>query len=125
MTKTTKGYSATPSVRLNELAGPLLKRAEQENVKPAEVIRRALKSYLQGSTTRRIEDTAGLLVELRALRSELHRIGLNFNQIARALNMEETVEREKILAAHMDLRRNFIEVQSLFEAVADDLAKTS
>lgn len=125
MTKTTKGYSTTPSVRLNELAGPLLKRAEQENVKPAEVIRRALKSYLQGSTTRRIEDTAGLLVELRAMRAELHRIGLNFNQIARALNMEETVEREKILAAHMDLRRNFIEVQSLFEAVADDIAKTS
>lgn len=124
MTKTTKGYSTTPSVRLNELAGPLLKRAEQENVKPAEVIRRALKSYLQ-ERARRIEDTAGLLVELRALRAELHRIGLNFNQIARALNMEETVEREKILAAHMDLRRNFIEVQSLFEAVADDLAKTS
>lgn len=124
MTKTAKGYSATPSVRLHELAGPLLKRAEQEDVKPAEVIRRALKSYLQGSV-RRIEDTAGLLVELRALRAELHRIGLNFNQIARALNMEETVEREKILAAHMDLRRNFIEVQSLFEAVADDLAKIS
>lgn len=123
MTKTTKGYSATPSIRLNDLAGPLLKRAEQENIKPAEVIRRALKSYLQGSA-RRIEDTAGLLVELRALRAELHRVGLNFNQIARALNMEETVEREKILAAHTALRRNFIEVQSLFEAVADDLAKT-
>lgn len=120
-----KGYSATPSIRLNELAGPLLERAEKENVKPAEVIRRALKSYLQGSTLRRVEDTAGLLVELRGLRAELHRIGLNFNQIARALNMEETVERAEILAAHMDLRRNFREVQNLFEAVADDLAKNS
>lgn len=123
MTKTKTESPVT--LRLHELGLAVDRRAAAETGGDrSKLIRRALKSYLQGSA-RRIEDTAGLLVELRALRAELHRIGLNFNQIARALNMEEPVEREKILAAHMDLRRNFIEVQSLFEAVADDLAKTS
>lgn len=111
-------------IRLQELGPEIERRAKSETKgNKSRLIRRALTVYLKGDR-QRVEDTAGLLVELRSLRSEFHRIGSNFNQIARALNMEDHVVQEEILAAHMALRREFNEVKILFEAVADDLAKT-
>ena len=110
-------------IRLQKLGPEIERRAKAETKgNRSRLIRRALKLYLKGDG-QRIEDTAGLLVELRGLRAEFHRIGSNFNQIARALNMEDPVAQEKILAAHMALRRGFNEVKILFEAVADDIAK--
>lgn len=111
-------------IRLQELGPEIERRAKAETGgNRSRLIRRALKMYLKGDG-QRVEDTAGLLMELRGLRAEFHRIGSNFNQIARALNMEDSVTQEKILAAHMELRRGFNEVKILFEAVADDIAKT-
>jgi len=111
-------------IRLQELGPEIERRAKAETGgNRSRLIRRAIKSYLKGDS-QRIEDTAGLLVELRGLRAEFHRIGSNFNQIARSLNMEDPVAQEKILTAHMELRRGFNEVKNLFEAVADDIAKT-
>lgn len=111
-------------IRLQELGPETERRAKAETGgNRSRLIRLALKSYLMGDG-QRVEDTTGLLVELRGLRAEFHRIGGNFNQIARALNMEDPVSQEKILAAHMELRREFNEVKILFEAVADDIAKT-
>jgi len=124
MAQTKKGYSATPSIRLNELAGPLLKRAEQENVKPAQVIRRALKLYLQDNALR-IEDTAGLRVDLRALRAEFHRAGDNLNQLAHFFNVHDTLDTSELAKAHFDLRRQFWEARQLLEAVIEDLRKSA
>ena len=122
MTKTKHDHPVR--IRLQELGPEIERRAKAETGgNRSRLIRRALKSYLEGDS-QRVEDTAGLLVELRGLRSEFHRIGSNFNQIARALNMEDPVVQEEILAAHMELRREFNEVKILFEAVADDIAKT-
>lgn len=89
MTKAKKDHPVR--IRLQELGPETERRAKAETGgNRSRLIRRALKSYLKGDG-QRIEDTAGLLVELRGLRTEFHRIGTNFNQIARALNIEDPV----------------------------------
>lgn len=117
-----KSYSATPSIRLNELAGPLLRRAEEEDTKPAEVIRRALKSYLEAP---RIADTAGLLAELRALRTDLARVGNNLNQIAHRFNTQEQADPgpHELETLFADMRRVFWDATQLTKAVIGELEK--
>lgn len=118
-----KSYSATPSIRLNELAGPLIRQAKKEQKKPAEVIRLALKHYLEGGAVR-IADTAGLVAELRALRSDFARAGNNLNQLAHYFNVHDTTDTQELRVIHDDLRRSFWEATQLLKAVHGELEKS-
>lgn len=110
-------------IRLKEL-GPLVDRyaAEATGGNRSEAVRTALKAFL---LDRRVIDPKGLIHELARLHSDFLRVGNNFNQIARAYNMDESLAPEEVRKTFTALRFEFRELQNLFEAVADELRKTA
>lgn len=117
-------YNNPVRVRLNKELGLLVDRyAEQETGgNRSKAVRIAVKAFL---LDRRVIDPRGLTEELHRLRSDLHRVGNNFNQIARALNMDDPIAADAINKTHDELRFQFKELQNLFEAVADAIRKTA
>jgi hypothetical protein len=111
-------------IRLRDLDPLVEQRAEAETGgNKSKLIRLALKSYLGGAS--RIADTAGLLAEVRALRTDLARIGNNLNQVAHRVNAEETTDPEELKTLFADMRRVFWDATQLTKTVIGELDKTA
>ncbi len=108
-------------IRLQELGPAIDRRAEAETGgNRSKLIRLALKSYLGAP---RIADTAGLITEVKAIRTDLSRIGNNLNQIAHRFNIDETPDPKELEMLFADMRRIFWDATQLTRAVIGELEK--
>ena len=80
--------SATYSIRLGDLAEPLVVEAEKEEVDPSKIIHRAVRNYLKDSKNPDRETYESLLDSLNFFRQDFARVGGNLNQLARCFNVE-------------------------------------
>lgn len=119
------------TVRLDDLAEPLKKRAALENnsrgknfvrVTPSSILQKSLRAYLNGDYIQIIEAQA-IIESLDKLRNDLARVGGNLNQLAHVFNMEDRVDEGELRKNHDALRTEFRQVIGVLRDIEQELYK--
>lgn len=102
--------SSNYSVRLKDLAGPVADLAHSEGIKPARLIRRAIRQYISSGGS---EDISSVLDDLNKFRLDFSRVGANLNQLVHYFNIHGDV--------NSDLRVLFNDLRSSFKNLSNIL----
>ena len=121
MTHDNKELSEPFSVRLKELSAPLKVVSDKENVKPAKIIRRALRLYLGKTNRDYSNDISALFDALQMFRKDFSRVGGNLNQLTHFFNSKGTVDLEDLQKNHEDLREEFKLLSQLLKKIEKEI----
>lgn len=119
------------TVRLGDLAEPLIKRAAAENklngegylrVTPSSILKKALRAYLDGDYVQVVE-AGEILNALSGLKNDLARVGGNLNQLAHVFNMESRVDGGELQKNHEALQTKLRQVMCTIREVERELYK--
>lgn len=110
--------SSNYSVRLKDLAGPVAVQAHSEGIKPAKLIRRAVRKYISSGGSKNITSS---LDDLNKFRIDFSRVGANLNQLAHYFNINADAGRSDLHQNFDDLRSSFKNLSSILGNIENEI----